>query len=141
MISAVQLHRIRVSMNTLSDCTMPCATGCLTSATAATLGALPSPASLENSPRLTPIRMAAPMPPANAGKCRLQAKGTVEDQREGLRNGIKAADDDEQGHAQVGQRHQRDQYVRPFGDAANAAEDDQTDHGGQRQAAGQGRYA
>ena len=67
MISAVQLHRMMVSMNTLSDCTMPCATGCLTSATAATLGALPRPASLENRPRLTPMMMAAPMPPAKAG--------------------------------------------------------------------------
>ncbi|MCY1562777.1 hypothetical protein D9M68_1002260 [compost metagenome] len=61
------VQMIRVSMNTLSDCTMPWAAGCLTCATAATLGALPSPASLENRPRLTPIMIAAPMPPANAG--------------------------------------------------------------------------
>ena len=54
-------------MNTLSDCTIPCAAGCLTSATAATFGALPRPASLENRPRLTPMMMAAPIPPAKAG--------------------------------------------------------------------------
>lgn len=40
MISAVLVQISRVSMNTLSDCTMPWAAGCGTSATAATLGAL-----------------------------------------------------------------------------------------------------
>ncbi len=45
---------------------MPWAEGCFTSATAATFGALPRPASLENRPRLTPMMIAAPMPPANA---------------------------------------------------------------------------
>ncbi|MCY1539178.1 hypothetical protein D9M68_747510 [compost metagenome] len=67
MISAVLVHTSRVSMNTLRDCTMPWAAGCLTSATAATLGALPRPASLENRPRLTPMMIAAPTPPAKAG--------------------------------------------------------------------------
>ncbi|MDT4869750.1 hypothetical protein FQZ97_1047970 [compost metagenome] len=67
MIRAVLVHTSRVSMNTLRDWTMPWAAGCFTSATAATLGALPRPASLENSPRLTPMMMAAPMPPAKAG--------------------------------------------------------------------------
>ncbi|MNE44619.1 hypothetical protein D3C80_1388550 [compost metagenome] len=66
MISAVLVHTRMVSMNTLSDCTMPWAAGCATSATAATLGALPRPASLENRPRLTPIRIAAPTLPAKA---------------------------------------------------------------------------
>ena len=43
-----------VSMNTESICTSPCFTGWDTSAAAAALGAEPMPASLENSPRLTP---------------------------------------------------------------------------------------
>ena len=53
-------------MNTPSDCTKPWLTGWCGSgvAAAAILGALPMPASLENSPRLTPFSIAAANEPA-----------------------------------------------------------------------------
>ncbi len=62
----VALQISRVSMNTPSDCTRPwlagwCGTGV---AAAATLGALPMPASLEYSPRLPPLSIAAAIPPS-----------------------------------------------------------------------------
>ena len=44
----------------------PCLTGWLMSAVAAAFGALPSPASLENMPRLKPINMAIPTAPPAA---------------------------------------------------------------------------
>ena len=64
MMNAVAVQMIIVSTNTPSDWIRPCFTGCDTVAVAATLGTLPIPASLENSPRLTPLSSAAAMPPA-----------------------------------------------------------------------------
>src|SRR5699024_3138741 len=61
IINAVALQINKVSVNTLSICTRPCLTGWLTFAVAAAFGALPSPASLEKRPRLTPCKMAAPI--------------------------------------------------------------------------------
>ncbi|MNT73658.1 hypothetical protein D3C72_2123890 [compost metagenome] len=63
----MQVQITKVSRNTLKACTTPWAAGCLTAATAATLGALPRPASLANTPRFTPITMALPSRPAKAG--------------------------------------------------------------------------
>src|SRR5699024_6499763 len=63
IIHAVALQINEVSVITLSICTRPCLTGWLTFAVAAAFGALPSPASLEKRPRLTPCKMAAPIPP------------------------------------------------------------------------------
>lgn len=57
----------KVSRNTLKAWTTPCAAGWRTAATAATFGALPRPASLAKTPRLTPITMALPSRPPNAG--------------------------------------------------------------------------
>ncbi|MCY1450071.1 hypothetical protein D9M71_668520 [compost metagenome] len=51
-------------------------------ADAAALGAEPMPASLENSPRLKPLRIAAPMPPA-AASCRPKALCTISDSTPG----------------------------------------------------------
>ena len=54
----------RVSRKTDSICTRPCFTGWLTLAEAAALGAEPTPASLENRPRLMPCIRAEPVKPA-----------------------------------------------------------------------------
>ena len=61
---AVQLQMTTVSINTPSACTRPIFTGSSHSAAAAAQGAEPLPASLENSPRLTPFISTAPKPPA-----------------------------------------------------------------------------
>ena len=66
MINAVQVHTSNVSVNTPNAWIRPCLTGWLTVATAAALGAEPSPASLLNKPRLKPIIMAVPTPPPMA---------------------------------------------------------------------------
>ena len=66
MIMAEQLQISRVSMNTPSACSRPSLAGWSMSAAAAAQGAEPEPASLENSPRLAPFMMTAPMPPAAA---------------------------------------------------------------------------
>ena len=63
MINAVAVQMMMVSTKTPSDWINPCLTGCDTVAVAATLGALPMPASLENRPRLTPLSIAAAIPP------------------------------------------------------------------------------
>ncbi|MNP14295.1 hypothetical protein D3C76_1066100 [compost metagenome] len=63
----MQVQITKVSRNTLNAWTTPCAPGCFTAATAATLGALPRPASLANTPRFTPMTMALPSRPAKAG--------------------------------------------------------------------------
>lgn len=53
-MNAVQEQTSRVSVNTPRVWIRPCFTGWLTSAVAAAFGALPSPASLLNIPRLKP---------------------------------------------------------------------------------------
>ena len=64
-IIAVVLQIKSVSMKTEITCTSPCLTGWSTSADAAAFGALPIPASFENSPLLIPIITALPAnPPA-----------------------------------------------------------------------------
>ena len=63
-MAAVAVQTMMVSTNTPSICTSPCCTGWATVAAAAALGALPMPASLEKSPRLTPLSSAAIIPPA-----------------------------------------------------------------------------
>ena len=63
MMNAVAEHTMIVSTKTPRDCTSPCFTGWLVVAVAAALGALPMPASLENSPRLAPLSRAAASPP------------------------------------------------------------------------------
>ncbi len=63
-----------------------------------------------------------------AGEGLLEAEGATEDQAEGFRNRAEVTADDEQRHAQVGERHDRHQHVGPLGDAADAAEDDAADH-------------
>ena len=64
---AVQI--MNVSRNTPNACTRPCSTGWLTAAVAAAFGTEPSPASLENRPRLIPFITVAPNrpPPAADG--------------------------------------------------------------------------
>ena len=56
---AVAVHTTIVSTNTPMDWIKPWLTGWEVVAVAATLGTDPSPASLENSPRLTPLSTAA----------------------------------------------------------------------------------
>ena len=63
MMNAVAVQISMVSTNTPRDWMSPCLTGWDTVAVAATLGTLPMPASLENRPRLTPLSIAAAMPP------------------------------------------------------------------------------
>ena len=65
---AVAVHTMMVSTNTPKDWTRPCWTGWATVAVAAALGTDPSPASLENRPRLMPLRAAATKPPATPAK-------------------------------------------------------------------------
>ena len=60
MMNAVIEHTRNVSKYTPRVCTRPCLTGCVTAAEAPALGAEPRPASLENMPRLTPVRMMYP---------------------------------------------------------------------------------
>ena len=68
-MKAVQLQMMSVSVKTLSACTRPCLTGWLTSAMLAAQAAEPSPASLENRPRLMPVIIMAPkVPPVNCLK-------------------------------------------------------------------------
>ena len=57
--NAVSVQTIIVSMNVPVMLTNACLTGSFVLAAAATIGADPSPASLENRPRATPKRMAA----------------------------------------------------------------------------------
>ena len=66
MMNAVQEHTTRVSVNTPSAWMSPCFTGWLTVAAAAALGALPSPASLLNRPRLMPCITVTPSTPPAA---------------------------------------------------------------------------
>ena len=63
IIIAVQLQMIIVSINTPNACVSPARTGLSHSAAAAAQGAEPEPASLENSPLLTPFISTAPNPP------------------------------------------------------------------------------
>ena len=73
-IMAVAVHTSRVSIKTDSICTRPCLTGWDTSAAAAALGAEPTPASLEYSPRLMPSISAEPAkPPKMARKSKAPA--------------------------------------------------------------------
>ena len=63
-MNAVQEQMTNVSVNTPNACIKPCLTGWLTVAVAAALGALPSPASLLNRPRLMPCITVTPnIPP------------------------------------------------------------------------------
>ena len=71
---AVTVHTTIVSTKTPRDCTKPCCTGWETVAVAAMLGTDPSPASLENRPRLTPLSAAAKRPPAVPAKAWLSPK-------------------------------------------------------------------
>ena len=71
---AVAVHTTMVSTNTPRDCTRPCWTGWATVAVAAALGTEPSPASLENRPRLMPLSAAAVNPPARPAKAWLSPK-------------------------------------------------------------------
>ena len=74
-MKAVAEQITRVSRNTDSICTRPCFTGWLTLAEAAALGAEPTPASLENRPRLMPCITAEPVKPAKmAWKSKAPAK-------------------------------------------------------------------
>ena len=68
-MKAEAVQMINVSRNTPNACTRPCSTGWLTAAVAAALGTEPSPASLENRPRLIPFITVAPNkpPPAATG--------------------------------------------------------------------------
>ena len=67
-----------VSIKTESICTSPCFTGCETAALAAAFGADPTPASLENSPRLIPCMMQEPAnPPKMARKSKALVKMSV----------------------------------------------------------------
>ena len=66
MTRPVMVQMIRVSMKVPSMAIMPCCTGWLVRAAAWAMGALPRPASLENTPRATPKRSAAhTVAPAN----------------------------------------------------------------------------
>ena len=68
-------HTRKVSTNTPKDWIRPCLTGWLASAVAAAFGTEPSPASLENKPRLIPFITAAPKkPPAAASKLKALEK-------------------------------------------------------------------
>ena len=66
MMKAVHEHTTNVSVNTPNACIKPCFTGWLTVATAAALGALPSPASLLKRPRLMPCMTVTPSTPPAA---------------------------------------------------------------------------
>ena len=59
MTSPVIVQTTSVSIKVPSIATSPCSTGSLVLAAAWAIGALPSPASLENIPRATPKRIAA----------------------------------------------------------------------------------
>ena len=62
MTSAVTVHITIVSKNTSNTAHMPCSHGSFASAAVCTMTDEPSPASLENTPRDTPVRMARAMP-------------------------------------------------------------------------------
>ena len=62
MTSAVSVHMTMVSANTSNTAHMPCSQGSAASAAVCTMTDEPSPASLENTPRDTPTRMACIMP-------------------------------------------------------------------------------
>ena len=64
MVSPVIVHTTSVSMKVPVIETSPCLTGSRVEATAAAIGAEPSPASLENMPRAMPICIATSMLPA-----------------------------------------------------------------------------
>ena len=64
MVSPVIVHTMSVSINVPVMDTSPCLTGSRVDATAAAMGAEPSPASLENMPRAIPICIATSMLPA-----------------------------------------------------------------------------
>ena len=69
MTNAVHEQTNSVSVKTPNACISPYFTGWETVAVAATLGALPSPASLLKSPRFTPFMMVAPnAPPTDCSK-------------------------------------------------------------------------
>ena len=76
-----------------------------------------------------------------AGEGRFQAKGALDDQRQGRRHFGNVHADHHQRHADVGEGHDRYQYVGHAGDALDAAEDDQADHRHQGEAAEVGGQA
>ena len=76
-----------------------------------------------------------------AGKGRFQTEGAAHDQAQGFRYFADVHAQYHQGHADVGEGHDRHQHVSHAGDALDAAEDDQADHAHQGQAADIGRQA
>lgn len=76
---AVILHSRIVSVNTSNMPQHPCAAGCFVSASACAMGAVPQPASFENSPRVIPYLMLLhnikpPIPPTDASGVNASAK-------------------------------------------------------------------